>query len=222
MKIEKIGNITLICGDCEEYMNTLSNTAFDLAIVDPPYGINADAKRADTGKNKHIKQKEYHVGGWDKNIPPLSYFIELQRVSRNQIIWGGNYFLDYLKSTPCMIIWDKDNGTNCYADCEIAWTSFNTPVRKFRWKWHGFLQENNKNKQQRIHPTEKPIQLYKWLLENYAEPGQKIIDTHGGSMSIAIAAHDLGFELTIIEKDEIYYEQAKKRLINHQKQLILF
>lgn len=222
MEIEKFGTITLVCGDCEEYMKTLKNNAFDLAIVDPPYGINADAKRADTGKNKHIKQKDYHIGGWDKNIPPQSYFIELQRVAKNQIIWGGNYFLDYLKSTSCIIVWDKDNGTNYYADCEIAWTSFDTSVRKFRWKWHGFLQENSKNKQDRIHPTEKPIQLYKWLLQNYAFPNQRILDTHGGSMSHAIAAHDLKFDLTIIEKDKIYYEKAKNRLIAHQKQLTLW
>ena len=222
MVIEKYGTITLVCGDCEEYMKDKADNMFDLAIVDPPYGINADAKRADTGKNKHIKQKDYHVGGWDKTIPPPSYFVELQRVAKNQIIWGSNYFLDYLNSTPCMIVWDKDNGTNFYADCEIAWTSFQTSVRKFRWKWHGFLQENNKNKQERIHPTEKPIQLYKWLLENYANPGDNILDTHGGSMSHAIAAHDLGFDLTIIEKDEVYYNTAKKRLIEYQRQLTLW
>lgn len=121
-----------------------------------------------------------------------------------------------------MIVWDKDNGRNRYADCEIAWTSFNSAVRKFLWRWHGFLQENNKHKQQRIHPTEKPIALYEWLLQNYAQPGQKILDTHGGSMSIAIAAHKMGFDLTIIEKDPVYYEQAKKRLMEFQKQLILF
>lgn len=135
---------------------------------------------------------------------------------------GGNYFLDYLSNTNCMIVWDKDNGRNRYADCEIAWTSFNSAVRKFLWRWHGFLQENNKHKQQRIHPTEKPIALYEWLLQNYAEPGQKILDTHGGSMSIAIAAHKMGFDLTIIEKDPVYYEEAKKRLMEFQRQLILF
>lgn len=158
-----------------------------------------------------LKKNIYHSGDWDKDIPPKEYFDELKRVSENQIIWGGNYFLDHLSNTPCMIIWDKDNGTNYYADCEIAWTSFDSAVRKFRWRWHGFLQENNKNKQIRIHPTEKPIALYSWLLQNYAQKGQKILDTHGGSMSHAIAAHDMGFDLTIIEKDPIYYEQAKKK-----------
>lgn len=175
-----------------EYMQSQKNKYFDLAIVDPPYGIDAGSnKRAGTQTGKSLAK-------------------------------SGNYFLDYLSNTQCMIVWDKDNGTNYYADCEIAWTSFNSAVRKFRWRWHGFLQEDNKNKQQRIHPTEKPIALYEWLLQNYAQPGQKILDTHGGSMSHAIAAHRLGFDLTIIEKDPIYYEQAKKRLIEFQRNLFLF
>ena len=207
-----------------EYMQSQKNKYFDLAIVDPPYGIDAGSnKRAGTQTGKSLaKNKIYHSGNWDKDIPPKEYFEELKRDSKNQIIWGGNYFLDYLSNTQCMIVWDKDNGTNYCADCEIAWTSFNSAVRKFRWRWHGFLQEDNKNKQQRIHPTEKPIALYEWLLQNYAQPGQKILDTHGGSMSHAIAAHRLGFELTIIEKDPVYYAQAKKRLIEFQRNLFLF
>lgn len=159
-----------------EFMQSQSDKSFDLAIVDPPYGIDAGSnKRAGTQTGKSLaKNNIYHSGDWDKDIPPKEYFEELKRVSENQIIWGGNYFLDYLSNTKCMIVWDKDNGTNYYADCEIAWASFNSAVRKFRWKWHGFLQENNKHKQQRIHPTEKPIALYEWLLQNYAEPGQRI------------------------------------------------
>lgn len=163
-----------------EFMQSQNDKSFDLAIVDPPYGIDAGSnKRAGTQTGKSLaKNNIYHSGDWDKDIPP--------------------------------------------ADCEIAWASFNSAVRKFRWKWHGFLQENNKHKQQRIHPTEKPIALYEWLLQNYAEPGQRILDTHGGSMSHAIAAHKLGFDLTIIEKDPVYYEQAKKRLIEFQRQQVLF
>lgn len=179
-----------------EFMQSKNDKSFDLAIVDPPYGIDAGSnKRAGTQTGKSLAKKNiYHSGDWDKDIPPKEYFDER----------------------------DKDNGTNYYADCEIAWTSFDSAVRKFRWRWHGFLQENNKNKQIRIHPTEKPIALYSWLLQNYAQKGQKILDTHGGSMSHAIAAHDMGFDLTIIEKDPIYYEQAKKRLIEHQRNLSLF
>lgn len=217
-----LGNIKLYNADCMEVMKTFKDKQFSLAIVDPPYGIDADQKRGDTGRNGHIKQRDYHIWNWDKGIPPPEYFEELKRVSKNQIIWGGNYFLDYLGNTSCFIVWDKDNGDNYYADCELAWTSFNTAVRKIKWKWHGMLQQNMKDKEERIHPTQKPIQLYKWLLQNYAKEGDTIIDTHFGSLSIGIACHDLKFDLTAIELDEDYYEMAKNRLINHQRQLTLF
>lgn len=156
--------------------------------------------------------------------PPFEYFSELKRVSRNQIIWGANHFIENVPNanSSCWIVWDKDNGENDFADCELAWTSFNSAVRKFKWRWAGMLQEDMKNKQKRIHPTEKPIALYAWLLNNYAKDGDTILDTHGGSGSICIAAHDLGFETTWIELDKQYYEAAKKRLIEHQKQLRLF
>ena len=195
---------------------------FNLAIVDPPYGINADKKRGDTGKNSHIKQKDYHFGDWDNEIPKKEYFDELKRVSKHQIIWGGNYFLDYLKATSCFVVWDKKNGDNLYADCELAWCSFKTAVRKFEWRWHGFLQQNMKDKQERIHPTEKPIQLYEWLLMNYAKEGDKILDTHLGSGSIAIACHNLGFDLTACELDKEYFEAAIKRINEHKQQLRMF
>jgi site-specific DNA-methyltransferase (adenine-specific) len=195
---------------------------FDLALVDPPYGIDANLKRGDTGKNKHIKQKDYHVGDWDSEIPSKEYFTELKRVSKNQIIWGGNYFLDYLNNTSCMIVWDKVNGTNYYADCELAWTSFNTSVRKFEWRWHGFLQQNMANKQDRIHPTEKPIALYEWILMNYAKEGDKIVDTHRGSASLDIACHNLNFDLVTCELDTDYFNDGNKRLKQHQNQLKMF
>ena len=208
--------------DNMELMARYEDNHFDLAIVDPPYGIDANLKRGDTGKNKHIKQKDYHVGDWDSEIPSAEYFEELKRVSKNQIIWGGNYFLDYLNNTSCMIVWDKVNGTNYYADCELAWTSFKTSVRKFEWRWHGFLQQNMAKKQDRIHPTEKPIALYEWILINYAEEGSKILDTHLGSGSIAIACHNKGFDLTACELDTEYYNAAMKRLKQHQQQLTMF
>jgi site-specific DNA-methyltransferase (adenine-specific) len=208
--------------DNMDLMARYEDNYFDLAIVDPPYGINANLKRADTGKNKHIKQKDYHVGDWDNEIPTKEYFNELERVSKNLIIWGGNYFLDYLKATSCFIVWDKKNGENYYADCELAWTSFKTSVRKFEWRWHGFLQQNMKEKQERIHPTEKPIKLYEWLLMNYAKEGDMVLDTHLGSGSIAIACHNLGFDLTACELDKEYYDAAMKRLNNHKLQQKLF
>ena len=205
-----------------ELMARYEDNYFDLAIVDPPYGINADKKRGDTGKNSHIKQKDYHFGNWDNDIPNKEYFIELQRVSKHQIIWGGNYFLDYLKATSCFVVWDKKNGENLYADCELAWCSFKSAVRKFEWRWHGFLQQNMKQKQNRIHPTEKPIALYEWLLMNYAKDGYRILDTHLGSGSIAIACHNLGYDLTACELDKDYYNAAIKRIEQHKAQQRLF
>ena len=208
--------------DNMELMARYEDNYFDLAIVDPPYGINADKKRGDTGKNSHIKQKDYHFGNWDNDIPNKEYFIELQRVSKHQIIWGGNYFLDYLKATSCFVVWDKKNGENLYADCELAWCSFKSAVRKFEWRWHGFLQQNMKQKQNRIHPTEKPIALYEWLLMNYAKDGYRILDTHLGSGSIAIACHNLGYDLTACELDKEYYDASIKRIEQHKSQQRLF
>jgi site-specific DNA-methyltransferase (adenine-specific) len=214
--------MTITNEDNMELMARYEDNYFDLAIVDPPYGINADKKRGDTGKNSHIKQKDYHFGNWDNDIPNKEYFDELKRVSRNQIIWGGNYFLDYLKATSCFVVWDKKNGDNLYADCELAWCSFKSAVRKFEWRWHGFLQQNMKQKQNRIHPTEKPIALYEWLLMNYAKDGYRILDTHLGSGSIAIACHNLGYDLTACELDKDYYNAAIKRIEQHKAQIRMF
>ena len=213
-------SINLYHGDCLEAMKEMPDNAYDLAIVDPPYGIGADKQRGDTGKNKHIKQKDYHFGDWDSSIPSKEYFQELQRVSKNQIIWGGNYFLDYLLATNCFIVWDKVNGENRYADCELAWASFKTAVRKFTWRWHGFLQQGEK--EQRIHPTQKPVKLYEWLLDNYAEPNQRILDTHLGSGSIALACHNRGFSLDAWEIDAEYHANAVKRFNQHKAQLTIF
>tara|TARA_R100000655_G_scaffold34780_1_gene67669 strand:- start:2 stop:658 length:657 start_codon:yes stop_codon:yes gene_type:complete len=218
-----MNNIKLINDDCMNVMKNYENNYFDLAIVDPPYGINADRKRGDTGKNSHIKQKNYHFGNWDSERPKEEYFKELKRVSKNQIIWGGNYFLNYLNSTSCFIVWDKKNGENLYADCELAWCSFSSAVRKFEWKWHGFLQQNMKDKQIRIHPTEKPIKLYEWLLKNYSKKEDRILDTHLGSGSSAIASYYFGVkEFVGIELDKEYFETMKKRFKQHTKQIKLF
>jgi site-specific DNA-methyltransferase (adenine-specific) len=142
------------------------------------------------------------------------------RISKNQIIWGGNYFP--VLPSPCWIVWDKDNSGN-FADCELAWTSFNTAVRKFKWRWNGMLQEKmGDNKETRIHPTQKPVALYKWLLKNYAKEGDKIFDSHLGSGSIAIACHDMKFSLVGCEIDKDYFDAAMKRFENHKKQLQLW
>ena len=204
-----------------ELMARHEDNYFELAIVDPPYGIGINAQSQ--GKGGGVAKKiEYTKKDWDNATPTAKYFSELKRVSKHQIIWGGNYFVKYLDNSPCWIVWDKDNGDTDFADCELAWTNFKTSVRKVKWKWAGMLQQNMKNKEQRIHPTQKPVKLYEWLLMNYAKEGDKILDTHLGSGSIAIACHNLGFDLTACELDKEYYEAAMKRLKQHQQQLTMF
>ena len=216
-----LGNIKLYNADCMEVMKTFKDKQFSLAIIDPPYGIGMDKTHFKT-KSSNSKPTDYNAKDWDSTIPNKEYFAELMRVSKNQIIWGGNYFVENLTNSSCWVVWDKDNGDSIHADCELAWTSFKTGVRKIKWLWHGMRQQNMKSKEKRIHPTQKPVQLYKWLLQNYAKEGDTILDTHFGSLSIGIACHNMKFDLTAIELDADYYEQAKQRLINHQRQLTLF
>jgi len=207
--------------DNMELMARYEDNHFDLAIVDPPYGI--DINNQSQGKGGGVAKKiEYTKKDWDKQAPDIDYFNELIRVSKNQIIWGANHFIEKIPyNASCWIVWHKENGETDFADCELAWTSFKTAVRMFKWKWAGMLQQNMKDKETRIHPTQKPIALYKWILTKYAKQGDKILDTHLGSGSIAIACHDLGFELTACELDKEYFNKAMKRLTDHQKQLKL-
>ena len=208
--------------DCMEAMASMKDNEFDLAIVDPPYGIKEDGEK-NHSRSKLAKSKEYTPKNWDSSAPPKKYFDELQRVSKKQIIWGANHFISRIPiNSSCWIVWNKENGENDFADCELAWTSFKTAVRIFSFRWQGMLQGNMKNKEHRIHPTQKPVALYTWLLDKYAQKGWKILDTHLGSGSSAIAAHDLGYEFHGYELDEEYYEAASKRLKEHQKQLQLF
>lgn len=214
--------IELLNIDCMEYMKGLKDKAFDLAIVDPPYGIGEDGRNNHT-RGKLAKAKNYrNRSRYDNSVPDSDYFRELKRVSKNQIIWGGNYFIHELDSTPCFIVWDKNNGDNDFADCELAWASFDTAVRRFKYTWNGMLQENMKDKEERIHPNHKPVQLYKWLLHNYAKPGDKILDTHLGSGSSAIASHSMGFDFVGCELDEDYYDAACKRFKEQTAQQSLF
>ena len=218
-----IGNATLHMGDCMDYMRGLEDKAFDLAIVDPPYGIGMDGGvKYKRGKEGVCKANEYKPFG-DKFSPDDDYFIELFRVSKNQIIWGANYFIDKMaKASSCWIVWDKVTGEYTAADSELAWTSFSTAVRNFRFQWSGMLQGDMKNKESRIHPTQKPVKLYEWLLTNYAKPGQRILDTHLGSGSSAIAANNLGFEFVGCELDADYFSAACQRIENAQRQESLF
>ena len=191
---------------------------FDLAIVDPPYG-----KRPTRENKMGIKKNQFNTKDdlWDIK-PKKEYFEELFRVSKNQIIWGGNYFIDNLYPTNSFIIWDKEKIGEIFAECEMAWSSFNSVAKIYKFQWHGMLQGNMKNKEKITHPTQKPVALYKWLLDKYAKQGDKILDTHLGSGSIAIACHDYGFDLVACELDKEYYEKAMERINNHVAQQKLF
>ena len=211
--------MTITNEDNMKLMSRYEDNYFDLAIVDPPYGI-------DITKNKRLNNNSNN--DWDNEIPNAEYFNELKRVSKNQIIWGGNYFIEHLKNTRCFLNWDKLNHSDTYADCEMAWTSFDKNAKIFKYMWdgnrYGFpnaIQGVGK-KSIRTHPTQKPIKLYEWLLMNYAKEGDKILDTHLGSGSIALACHNLGYDLTACELDKDYFDAAMKRLKQHQAQLTMF
>ena len=217
--------VELLHIDCMEYMKGLDDNAFELAIVDPPYGIGESGKTNST-RSCIAESKDYKsFAGDDLLAPDSDYFDQLKRVSKNQIIWGANHFIDnlpFMCNSPCWIVWDKDNGANDFADCELAWGSFKTAVRRYKFTWHGMIQGNMKKKEHRIHPTQKPVSLYNWLLTNYAKEGDKILDTHLGSGSSAIAAHYGGFDFVGCELDEDYYRASVERFNNETKQESLF
>lgn len=215
--------INLTCEDNMALMALYPDDYFELAIVDPPYGIGEDGAK-NHSRGKAAKPTMYKAKSWDSSVPDVEYFKELIRVSKNVIIWGANHFIENIpnSNTSSWIIWDKQNGENDFADCEMAWSNHKSAVRKFEFRWAGMLQGDMKNKEIRIHPTQKPVALYKWLLSKYAKPNDKILDTHLGSMSIAIACHDMGFELTGCELDKDYFNQGVERVKKHCSQLSLF
>lgn len=223
MKKIEIDKFTFFNADNMEIMKQYPDKYFDLCIVDPPYGIGEDGSKNHT-RGKLATSKNYKAfAGNDLKAPEVEYFLELLRVSKNQIVFGANHFIEKMPiNSSCWIVWDKDNGETDFADCELAWTSFKTAVRKFKWKWQGMLQQNMKNKQERIHPTEKPIELYEFCLKNYAEKGFKILDTHLGSGSIALAIDkankldNMNLDFVGIELDEEYFDASLKRFkLNH-------
>ncbi len=211
------GKVNLMQGDCMDLMASKPDNYYDLAVVDPPYGIGMDKN---AGNSTKYDRKE-----WDKQAPPPNYFDLLKRKSKNQIIWGANHFIDnfpFMCNSSSWLVWDKRENiipTRTYADGELAWTSFNSPLRIFRHYWDGFLK---KSKEDRIHVTQKPVKLYDWIFHNYAKPDFKILDTHGGSMSSAIAAYYFGCEFDCIELDEDYYNDAVKRFKQMTMQTKLF
>ena len=210
--------------DNMQMMARYPDNYFDLAIVDPPYGIGfGEFNRTNKDSSgKRFKANKYKQSNWDDEIPNFEFFNELKRVAKNQIIWGGNYF-PVLWENGCkgFIFWYKGNPVPNFSDGELAWTSFNKVAKQFDFRYYGGL-EGNTSASKKYHPTQKPVALYEWLLMNYAKEGDKILDTHLGSGSIAIACHNLGFDLTACELDKDYYDAAMKRLKQHQAQQTLF
>jgi site-specific DNA-methyltransferase (adenine-specific) len=205
-------NIEFYNEDCIELMKRYPDNYFELAIVDPPYGLGKRTTDGGSKKNTQTKfMEDIRRSNWDDNVPTTEYWSQLFRVSKNQIVWGGNYF--GLPAHRTFIVWDKMTYVPTMSQIEQAWTSFDSPARLYK------INSNNAN---RIHPTQKPVALYKWLLKNYAKQGDKILDTHGGSMSSAIACYDMGFDLVITELDKEYFDKAKKRFDDHVSQLTLF
>ena len=206
--------------DCVEALKRFPDKYFDLAVVDPPYGIGAGnvnfINRYTANKNA---EKFYRVNDWDKIRPDKIYFDELRRVSKNQIVWGGNYFVDMMQPARCFLVWDKKTGDNSYADCEMALTSFDANAKIYQKHWLGSKAKDHDG---RLHPTQKPIGLYEWIYKLFAKEGDLILDTHLGSGSNRIAAHKAGLNFTGFEIDKDYYEAQEKRFKDFVSQLRLF
>lgn len=208
--------------NCMDGMKQFPDKYFDLAIVDVPYGIGENGYKNHSRSRRALAKDYKPFAGNDLEAPDSDYFNELFRVSKNQIIFGANHFISKIPyDSSCWIVWDKENGQSDFADCELAWTSFSTAVRIYRYRWHGMLQQNMKNKEIRIHPTQKPIALYEWILSRYAMPGDIILDTHVGSASSLIACYNTNHKFVGFELDKHYYELSKKRLDAEMAQMRL-
>lgn len=188
----------IYCGDCLDLMREMPDKSVDLVLTDPPYGIGVTDNRTVGGGNKAfgkpgtwVAAKDYGASEWDTAKVPSSTIAEMCRISKNQIIFGGNYYADLLDPSSCWLVWDKENSGN-FADCELAWTSFKTAVRKFKWRWNGMLQEDMRHKEERIHPTQKPVPLFVWILERYSKPGDLVLDPFLGSGTTLVACEQLG------------------------------
>jgi site-specific DNA-methyltransferase (adenine-specific) len=209
------GKLDLRCVDCMDLMRQFPDGYFDLAIVDPPYGISIGDNKSGMGRRKGDAKATYKMGDWDAMPPPPEYFTELRRVSRNQIIWGANHYISRMPwNSPCWIIWDKKFSNEVsFAAVEMAWASFDSTAKRF---------ECHPSQADRIHPTQKPVALYSWLLQTYAKPGQRVLDTHLGSGSHAIACHYFGAHLTAAEIDPDYFGVSMARINRETAQQSLF
>lgn len=224
-----------ILGDCMNYLHKYNDNTFDIAVVDPPY-FTGPEKRRYYGKKisaTNIKRMEYNVSDWAGQIPTNEYWQELKRVSKHQIIWGINYFHSFESVPAGRIIWDKCNQNSSFSDCEVALCTLHESVRQFRYMWNGMLQGkslseghisqgNRKLTEKRIHPTQKPVLLYKWIVDTYFKEGWKVLDTHVGSGSSIIAYEDMGFEYTGFEIHKDYYDKSIDRIQKHLSQLSIF
>jgi len=209
--------------DCLDIMKQLPDKCIDLILTDPPYGEKMSRRGTIGSSNKGIV-KDYGKSDWDDKIPDKVYFDEMFRVSKNQIIFGGNFMVENIgKNSPCWIVWDKNNTGN-YADCELAWTSFTTAIRKYSFTWNGMIQEDMKNKEHRIHPTQKPVKLLERILRDYYDRESKgiVADFFSGSGSVAIACYNLGIPFVSVEKNLKHYDDSVKRLQEVQAQMRLF
>lgn len=221
-KVYKQDNMTIHNADCMEIMAGYEDDYFDLAVCDPPFGIGADKKNNGPNSATHERtslavQSVFKRTNWDSNVPTEEYFIELMRVSKHQIIWGVNYY-PYNLFQGGRLYWNKVVDMPTYSSGELAYCSKINSIKSFTFQWNGMLQGDMKNKEKRIHQTQKPVRLYDWIYANYAEEGQKILDTHGGSFSNAIAAHYAKMHFVGCELDADYYKAACERIRKETRQ----
>ena len=221
MEKQVIGNATLYLGDCSIILPQLEPA--DLLLTDPPYGISIDstlAKAAGTkSKGGAAYKRDYGQTDWDKSAPPFWLFLLMATKAKTQIIWGGNYF--GLPETKCFLVWDKDNGTTKFADCELAWTNLDMPVRLKKYTWNGMIQQNMKQKEERVHPTQKPVSVMEWCL-SFVPDAVTVLDPFMGSGTTGVACHNMGKEFIGIEREPKYFDIACKRIEKAQKQIQLF
>lgn len=217
------GKGIVINADCECIMNEMLDGEIhaDLCLTDPPYGIGEDGKK-NHSRGKFANATLYSDKNWDNKKPSKEIFDSLIKLSENQIIWGGNHLIERFPiDSPCWIVWDKENGASDFADCELAWTSFKSAVRIFRFRWQGMLQGDMKNKEKRFHPTQKPVKLFTWCLMNYSEENALVFDPFAGSLTTAISCLKTNRKFICVEKDEEYYTKGIERIEQHLSQLTL-
>ena len=201
----------IICGDCLDVLSEMPDGCVDMVLTDPPYGI-GESNEKNHSRSCLCKTTDFGHYQWDTTKLPDNTILEMVRVSRNQIIFGGNYYGAVLGNTSCYIVWDKDNGATDFADCELAWASFDKAVRRVKWRWQGMLQEPGTTKEKRVHPTQKPLGVAKWIVERYSTPGETILDPCCGSGTFCVAAKMLGRNYIGIDISADYCQIARDRL----------